>query len=158
MTQPNITCPRRQGFKSSPAHHWSEFFLDIRHQFHTSIFLSNWILTNQQTSIWNFRGDAYFEYTSCYFKVVIFFIRNLFWVRLPYLFVGDRKWVILHIAKLFYWNMRFLEEFLRCLCCPFWRYGGNILVNYKLTKQYNQCTEIQIWNVLLAVLIALIIL
>jgi hypothetical protein len=30
-------------------------------------------------------SDAHFEYTSCYFKVVTLFIRNLFRVRLPYL-------------------------------------------------------------------------
>jgi hypothetical protein len=30
-------------------------------------------------------SDAYFEYTSCYFKVVTLFIRNLYRVRLPYL-------------------------------------------------------------------------
>jgi hypothetical protein len=29
------------------------------------------ILTNQQKSIWNLGSVAYFEYTSCYFKVVI---------------------------------------------------------------------------------------
>jgi hypothetical protein len=61
------------------------FFLENRHQFHTSILLSNWILTNQQTSIWNLGSDAYLEYTSCYFKVVTLFISNLFRVRLPYL-------------------------------------------------------------------------
>jgi hypothetical protein len=32
-------------------------------------------------------SDAYFEYTSCYFKVVTLFIRNLFRVRLPYLYL-----------------------------------------------------------------------
>jgi hypothetical protein len=35
-------------------------------------------------SIWNLGSDA-FEYTSCYFKVVTLFVRNLFRVRLPYL-------------------------------------------------------------------------
>jgi hypothetical protein len=32
-------------------------------------FYQNWIKTNQQKSIWNLGSDAYFEYTSCYFKV-----------------------------------------------------------------------------------------
>jgi hypothetical protein len=54
-----IICPRRWGFKSSLAHHWSEIFLEIRHQFHTSILLSHWILIDQQTSIWNLGSDAY---------------------------------------------------------------------------------------------------
>jgi hypothetical protein len=76
-------CPRRRGFKSCPTHHWSETILEIRHQ-HTSILLSNRILTNQQTSILNLGRDAYFEYTSWYFKVVTLFIRNLFRVRLSY--------------------------------------------------------------------------
>jgi hypothetical protein len=31
--------PRRRGFKSSLAYHWSEIDLEIRHQFHTSILL-----------------------------------------------------------------------------------------------------------------------
>jgi hypothetical protein len=85
-------CPRRRGFKSSLAHHWSENFLEIRHHFHTSILLSNWILTNQQTSILNLGSDAYFEYTSCYFKVVTLFTRNLFRVRLPYLLLISSLW------------------------------------------------------------------
>jgi hypothetical protein len=87
-------CLRRRGFKSSLAHHWSEFFLEIRHQFHTSILLSNWILTNQQTSIWNLGSYAYFEYTSCYFKVVTLFMRNLFRVGLPYLLLIRRVGII----------------------------------------------------------------
>jgi hypothetical protein len=37
------------------------------------------------SSIWNLGSDAYFEYTSCYFKVVTLFVRNSFRVRLPYL-------------------------------------------------------------------------
>jgi hypothetical protein len=82
MTQPNYVL---EGIQSSLAHHWSEFFLEIRHQFHTSILLSNWILTNQQTSIWNLWSDVYFEYTPCYFKVVTLFVRNFFRVRLLYL-------------------------------------------------------------------------
>jgi hypothetical protein len=68
---------RRRGFQPSLAHHWSEFFLEIRHQFHTSILLSNLILTNQQTSTWSLGSDACFEYTSCYFEVVTFFMRDL---------------------------------------------------------------------------------
>jgi hypothetical protein len=44
-------CLRKRDFKSSLAHHWPEFFLQIRHQIHTSILLSNGILTNQQKSI-----------------------------------------------------------------------------------------------------------
>jgi hypothetical protein len=80
---------RRRGFQPSPAHHWSEIFLEIRHQLHTSILLSNWILTNQQTSIWNLRSAAYFEYT-CYFKVVTLFVKKLFRVRLPYLLLIRR--------------------------------------------------------------------
>jgi hypothetical protein len=79
-----ITVSWRQG-ASSLAHHWSDFFLDIRHQFQTSILLWDWILTNQQTSICNLGSDGYCEYTSCFFKVVTFFIRNLFRVRFPYL-------------------------------------------------------------------------
>jgi hypothetical protein len=87
MTQPNIhICFRRRGFKSSPAHH-GQNFLETRHQFHTSILISNWILNNQRTSIWNLGSDTYFEYTSCYFKIVTLFIGNLFRVRLPYLFL-----------------------------------------------------------------------
>jgi hypothetical protein len=86
MTQPNYLA----GGASSLAHHWSEIFLQIRHQFHTSILLSNWTSTNQQTSIWNLGSDAYFEYTSCYFKVVTLIVRNLFRVRLPYLLLIRR--------------------------------------------------------------------
>jgi hypothetical protein len=56
----------------SQTRHWSEIILEIRHQFLTSILLSNWILTNQQTLIWNLGSDAYFDYTSCYFKVETF--------------------------------------------------------------------------------------
>jgi hypothetical protein len=85
---------RKWVFQSSLAHHCSESFHEIRHQFHTLILLSNWIWTNQQTSIWNLGSDAYFEYTSCYFKVVTNFVRNLFRVRLPYfllLFVATRR-------------------------------------------------------------------
>jgi hypothetical protein len=51
----------------------------------TSILLSNWILTNQQTSNWNLGSDACFENTSCYFKLVTLFFRNLFRVRVPHL-------------------------------------------------------------------------
>jgi hypothetical protein len=76
MTQPNI-CPRRRGFKTSPAHHWSDFFLEIRYLFHTSILLSNWILTNQQTTICNLGSDAYFEYTSCNLKIYVLYV---FWI------------------------------------------------------------------------------
>jgi hypothetical protein len=36
MTQPNIIYLKRQDYKSNLAH-WSEIFLEIRHQFHTSI-------------------------------------------------------------------------------------------------------------------------
>jgi hypothetical protein len=82
----------KASFKSSPAHHWSQFFLEIRHQFCTSILISNWILINQQTSICNPGSDAYFEYTSCYFKVLPLFIRNLFRVRLPYLLLIRSHW------------------------------------------------------------------
>jgi hypothetical protein len=82
---------RRRGFQSSPAHHWSEFFLEITHQFHTTILLSNWILTNQQTSIWILGSDAYFEYTSCYFKIVTTFVRNLLRVRVSYLLLIRRS-------------------------------------------------------------------
>jgi hypothetical protein len=42
---------RRRGFQSTIAHHCSEIFLEVRHQFHTSYLPSNCILTNQQTSI-----------------------------------------------------------------------------------------------------------
>jgi hypothetical protein len=102
--------PRRRGFKSSPAHHWSENFLQIRHQLYTSN--SSIILNFNQSA--NFKIEAMrilniiisllicphcwgtdlplwithkenFKYTSCYFKVVTLFIRNLFRVRLPYL-------------------------------------------------------------------------
>jgi hypothetical protein len=76
---------RRRCFQSSLTHRWSEIFLASRHQFHTSILLSNWILNNQQMSIWNLGSDAYCEYKSCYFKVVTLSIRNLVRVRLPYL-------------------------------------------------------------------------
>jgi hypothetical protein len=85
MTPTKHICPRWWGFKSSLAHHWSEIFLVIRHKFHTSILQSNWIIAHQQTSIWNLRIDVYFEYNSCYFKLVTLFIKNLFWVILPYL-------------------------------------------------------------------------
>jgi hypothetical protein len=37
-------------------------FPSNRHQFHTSILLSNWILNKHPTSIWNLGSDAYFEY------------------------------------------------------------------------------------------------
>jgi hypothetical protein len=84
-------CPNQTTIitKQQPAHHWSENFLEIRHQFHTSILLSNWILTKQQTLIWNLGSDACFEYTSCYFKVVTLFVRSLFRVdfHIYYLFV-----------------------------------------------------------------------
>jgi hypothetical protein len=30
-------CPRRRGFKSSLAHHWSKIFLENRHQYQTPI-------------------------------------------------------------------------------------------------------------------------
>jgi hypothetical protein len=36
-------------------------------------------------SICNLGSYTYFQYTSCYFKVVTLFVRNLFRVRLPYL-------------------------------------------------------------------------
>jgi hypothetical protein len=87
--QTYILCLRRRNFKSCLAQHWTEIFLEIRHQFRTSILLSNWILTNLQTSVWNLGSDAYFEYTSCYFKVVTLFIRNFFRVRPPYLFIRN---------------------------------------------------------------------
>jgi hypothetical protein len=82
----------RRGFQSSLAHHWSELFLEIRLQFHTSILLSNWILTNHQTLIWNLGSDAYFEYMSCYVKEVTLFVRNLFRIRLPYLLLIRRSY------------------------------------------------------------------
>jgi hypothetical protein len=53
---------RRRGFQSSLVHHWSENFLEIKQQIHTSILLWHWILNNQPTSIWNLGSDAYFEY------------------------------------------------------------------------------------------------
>jgi hypothetical protein len=82
MTQPNI-CPRRRGFRSSPVHHWSVIFLEIRHQFHTSILLSNWI--NQSVNV-NLKPKR----CVLWIYVMLFqssdtFIRNLFQVRLPYL-------------------------------------------------------------------------
>jgi hypothetical protein len=83
MTQPNNYV--LEGGASNQVTSLVKIFLNIRQQFHTSILLSNWILTSQQTSIWNLGSDAYFEYTSCNFKVVTLFIRNLFRVRLPYL-------------------------------------------------------------------------
>jgi hypothetical protein len=83
MTQPNIICRRSRGFKLSLAHHYSEFFLEIKHQYHSSIPMK--LKLSQQTPIWNLRSDAYFDYTSCYFKVVTLFIRNLFRDRLPHL-------------------------------------------------------------------------
>jgi hypothetical protein len=92
-------CHRRRGFQSNLAHHWSEFFLEISHQFHTPILLWNWILTNQQTSSWNPGSDAYFEYKSYYFKVGTLFIRNLFRARLPYLLLIRRLNIIFILIK-----------------------------------------------------------
>jgi hypothetical protein len=77
--------PRRRDLIKSSASSVRIVFLEIRHQFHTSVLLSYWILTNQKRSIWNLERDAYFEYTSCYFKVMTLFLRNLFQVTLPYL-------------------------------------------------------------------------
>jgi hypothetical protein len=117
MTQLNI-CLGRRGFQSSLAHHCSEFFLEIRHQFRTSILLLNWILTNQQTPLWNLRSDAYFEYTSCYFKVATFFARNLFRVRLPYLLLILSKH--LTILKIIYdkcVDIPTKRTKLRYICC-----------------------------------------
>jgi hypothetical protein len=81
MTQPNMYV-LEGGASNEVQRIIGQIFLEIRHQFHTSILLWNWILTNQQTSTWNLGKDEYFEYTSWYFKVVILFVRNLFRVIL----------------------------------------------------------------------------
>jgi hypothetical protein len=60
--------------------------------YHKSKVISYVKSTNMQTSIWNLGSDACFKYTSCYFKVVTFFIRNLFRVRLPYLLLIRSLW------------------------------------------------------------------
>jgi hypothetical protein len=38
MTQPNNVLEGKASNKSSPAHHWSDTFLEIRHQLHTLIY------------------------------------------------------------------------------------------------------------------------
>jgi hypothetical protein len=88
MTQPNTRYSyigfKRRGFKSSHVHHWSEIFLEIRHQFIRQFFYQTEFKPISKRQ-WNLGSDVYFEYTSCYFKVVTLFKRNLFRVRLPYL-------------------------------------------------------------------------
>jgi hypothetical protein len=107
-------CPRRRGFKLSLAHHWSELVLEIRHQFHTSVLLSNWIFTNQHMPIWNLGSNAFFEYTSCNFKVVTLFIRNLFRVRLQYLLL-IRKLCLCYLG--IKWENSADYFFVMAVCC-----------------------------------------
>jgi hypothetical protein len=43
---------RIRDFQSNLAHHWSEVFLEIRHQFHTSILLSNNLKPRKRCVFW----------------------------------------------------------------------------------------------------------
>jgi hypothetical protein len=99
MTQPNIYVIEGGGFQNVWRINGQNFFLKSDINFIRRILLSNWIKTNQLTSIWNLGSDAYFECTSCYFEVVTLFIKNLFWVRLPYLLIIRRLYIIVAHSK-----------------------------------------------------------
>jgi hypothetical protein len=86
------------------------FFLKSDINFIRQLFYQT-ILSNQQTSIWNLGSDAYFEYTSCYFRVVTLFIRNLFGVRLPYLLLIRNRWVCMrNLMRVSRWSEMVMES------------------------------------------------
>jgi hypothetical protein len=97
MTQLNIYV--LEGGASSSLAHWSGIFLEIRHQFHTSVLLSHWILTNQQTSNWNL--ESVFWIYVMLFQSSDTFHKEFFRVTLPYLLVNLRE------CSLFFYHVIF---------------------------------------------------